>query len=190
MGYRNRGVRVKKRGINELRKIARDIRKQYQITQPAFPICQLIETLHGFGIIEFEVHEKSEMGDCFGLTCPDENKIILREDVYEDAATDGGFGRFTLSHEFGHLILHSGSRGFARSEKTSTHMTIEDSEWQSDRFAQELLVSVDHLKSGDEVHHLRRRFLVTGKAARTAYNKLVNEGIIESKGPHPARCGP
>ena len=67
--------------------------------------------------------------------------IILRADTY-DALCDVSDpkhcrARFTVAHEIGHLILHE---GFALARGAVRHKHYEDSEWQADTFAAELLM--------------------------------------------------
>lgn len=46
------------------------------------------------------------MGAKHGETIPSENRIRIREDVYERACNGYGRDRLTMAHELGHLLLH------------------------------------------------------------------------------------
>lgn len=91
-----------------------------------------------------DVVEHEEMGNLEGLTFPDEKIIRLRSDVYEGAYEGNARARFTVAHEFGHLLLHA---GHARAESKRPPKPYEQPEWQADNFAAELLMPVKEIAS-------------------------------------------
>lgn len=63
----------------------------------------------------FSIKTQSEMGECHGLTYPDRNEIMIREDVYLRACEDVGRDRLTMAHELFHLLQHESENiSFAR----------------------------------------------------------------------------
>ncbi len=176
---KNKGYRVKPQGTVAIRALARYVRNEFKIEQAEFPIVLFIETLAEGEAIGFEVVSKEEMPDKFGLTYPARNLIKIREDTYGDAVKGGGFGRFTLAHEFGHLLLHRDAVNFARSNQQGNHKTYEDSEWQADKFAQELLIDTRKVPINASPEYLRTEFKISNGAARTAHKALIREGIIK-----------
>src|SRR5574337_186702 len=101
--------------------------------QPFFPIVELYEFLDVFSPgAYYEVRTVDEMGDDHGLTLLTRKVIRLREDVYEAACAGDGFGRFTMCHELGHLLLHDGVALKRGVREPPIYMS---SEWQSDTFA-------------------------------------------------------
>lgn len=107
-----------------------------------FPVVDVMELLlprmlPGF---VYEYAPTAEMGTDHGRTYPSENRIVIREDVYEGALEGKGRDRLTIAHEIGHLLLHRGNVVFARTE-TNQIAAYESSEWQANCFGGELLVS-------------------------------------------------
>ncbi|RTL35397.1 MAG: ImmA/IrrE family metallo-endopeptidase [Rhodocyclaceae bacterium] len=120
--------------------------------QTFFPIVQLYDALHELVPgASYDVLGHGEMGDNHGLTLLTKKEIRIREDVFEAACKDDGFGRFTMCHELGHLLLHEGV-GLQRSAgEMPIYMS---SEWQADMFAGALLMPetlVDLEASPDEL---------------------------------------
>lgn len=138
----------------------------------------MIELLHQKGIIELEIVSKEEMPNEYGLTYPNKGIIKIREDVYDKAISGDGFGRSTIAHEVGHFMLHKGEVPYAR-EAGGNHKTYEDSEWQANKFAQELLIDVRCIDNNATSYELETTFGVTGKASRVAQRALKKDGTIK-----------
>lgn len=69
---------------------------------------------------------------------PIENKIKIRESVYDAACDDDSRSRFTIAHEIGHAFLHNEDTvSFARNGINVP--AFKDPEWQANTFAAELL---------------------------------------------------
>ena len=75
--------------------------------------------------------------------------------------------RFTLAHEFGHMVLHNSEvQGFPRAiSRESNHKPFRDSEWQADAFAAELMMPAERAR-GLSAEEIARRFGVSLQAAR------------------------
>jgi Zn-dependent peptidase ImmA (M78 family) len=174
----NRGHKVSPLSTDRIRKVAHQIRDTFQIVDGYIPIVLLIELLHQQELIEFEIVEQALMPDDYGLTFPKKGKIVIRQDVYDLAVSGDGFGRFTIAHELGHLILHNQEVVYARNKHGGHHKTFEDSEWQADKFAQELLVDVRHVSKGDQISDIECKFGVSRKAAEVSFKALKNGGIL------------
>ncbi|WP_114192496.1 ImmA/IrrE family metallo-endopeptidase [Edaphovirga cremea] len=91
----------------------------------------------------FEAGDINDMGGTHGLTYPQENRLILREDIYEGALNGNGRDRMTAAHELGHLLLHK-NIAFARAAPGVNIRAFESSEWQAKCFSGELLVPATH----------------------------------------------
>lgn len=174
----NRGHKVKPLSIKVIRNTAQGIKDLLKIKDAKVPIVYLLEWLHEHGVIELEIETKNVMPNDYGLTYPQQNKIVLREDVYDDAVIGGGFGRFTLAHELAHYVLHKNESVYARNEHGGVHKTYEDSEWQADKFAQELLADTRFINAHDTVGDLETRFGLSRKAAIVTERALRKEKII------------
>lgn len=175
----NRGHKVKALYISQIRSLAHYVKDSFRITGRCFPIVELVELMHQQELIEFEIVERECMKEDYGVTYPKRNQIFIREDVYDKALDGDGFGRFTMAHELGHLIIHRDETVYARNQHGGSHKTIEDSEWQADKFAQELLIDTRLLMSTYDPYNIAEQCGVTAKAAETAYRSLLREGILK-----------
>lgn len=157
----------------EIRLLASLVRKIQGDNELYFDIMKFLEqTLPriqpGFTLY---VKSKQEMGECHGLTFPEEKEIWLREDVYEGAMEGKGRDRLTAAHELFHLLFHArGQVGFARtgSKKVPAY---KDPEWQADAFGGELLIPYDkamHLT----IPQIITECGVSEKAARCQFRKM------------------
>ncbi|MCI9600546.1 MAG: ImmA/IrrE family metallo-endopeptidase [Lachnospiraceae bacterium] len=117
-----------------------------------------------------QICDKSEMGECHGLTYPDRNEMKLREDVYLRALMGNGRDRLTISHELFHLLQHTKENiSYARS---GAKIPIYRSpEWQADAFGGELLVP-RYLVKGMSLDDIVRKCMVSYSAARCQLNKM------------------
>jgi len=174
----NRGHKVNPLSTKKIRSVAHQIRDTFKIQDNYFPIVLFLELLHQNELIEFEIVEKNEMPNDYGLTYPKKNKIVIREDVYDAAVDNDGFGRFTIAHELGHLILHKQETVYARNEHGGKHKIYEDSEWQADKFAQELLVDVRKVLKNYSIFDLENEFGISRRAAETTQRALKKDEIL------------
>ncbi len=132
----------------ELRLLAKLIRKIQGEDDLYFDIMKFLEhtlprIFPGFSLC---IKDKLDMGECHGLTFPEENEIWLREDVYVGAMEGRGRDRLTAAHELFHFLYHSQSKiGFARTGDGRIP-AYKDPEWQADAFGGELLIPFDRAK--------------------------------------------
>lgn len=153
--HRKLGHKVKPLRKVAVQQVAQAFRDSVGIKGERINICALYELLQDMGFLEFEVVEDWALFGMEAQTKPDENFIQIRQSVYDLATEGDGHCRFTLAHELGHLLLHKGQEAviYARGE-IPKHEIYEDSEWQADVFASELLMDsrlVDSNKSASEV---------------------------------------
>lgn len=134
-------IEVSPRGRNDIRSVAHRVHDLIRRQPPPFPIVEFLEFLmpRVWEDFTFAVQPESLLGDNHGITFPDERTMIIREDIYERAVAGLARDRFTLAHELGHLLLHTGVR-FARHVDPQTVKAFRSSEWQANCFAGELLV--------------------------------------------------
>lgn len=129
---------AKPKSRKKLQDVAIVLRKILKIGEyEAFPMMEMIEfMLDGFGYV-MHVCDKSELKDKYAETRISEKLLVIREDVYEQAAEGNPRHLFTLAHELGHIILHNPNTiSFARQKMCRI---FEDPEWQANVFAAELL---------------------------------------------------
>ena len=103
------------------------------------------------------------MGAKHGETIPSENRIRIREDVYERACYGHGRDRLTMAHELGHLLLHRVETiTFAREDGDIP--PYKDPEWQANAFAGELLAPYEYIKDMSIID-IASHYGITEKAA-------------------------
>ena len=175
-------VRVAPTSRLKLRKSAMRVRSILGVKTPDFPSHAFDILLSGsFPEYKFDVLEADIMGPHEGLTEPDQKIMFLREDVYDGAMTGDGRDRFTFAHELGHLLLHSGNY-LARYDPAApkpTHKKYEDSEWQADNFAAELLMPVAAAKKCADPTELMEVCEVSYSAASVRFDVLRQGGLIK-----------
>lgn len=158
----------------EIFELAAGVRQLLQIEVDSFPIAEFLELgmpqiFKGFS---FEPWEKEEMGDNHGLTIPSENKIVLREDVYEGMCRGVGRDRFTAAHEIGHYLMHRHVPIRFHRAGGAGLKAYEDSEWQANRFAGALLMPEERMKECRSIVEIAGRFGVSMRAA-TIHNQVL-----------------
>lgn len=159
----------------DIRRLANSVRKQTGYFDKAyFPIVRFVElvlpTLRpGF---TFYIGTESEMGCNHGLTIPEQNLIIIREDVYERAYNGEGRDRLTIAHELGHYLMHSPEKVvYARVASGGTVPVYCQPEWQADAFGGELLVPA-HLMRGKSPQEISLLCGVSLQAAKCQCKKM------------------
>jgi Zn-dependent peptidase ImmA (M78 family) len=155
----------------DIRKLAFEVRRVFmQDKSPYFDIVRFVE--NGLSYIwsdyDYEICAVDEMNDNHGLTDVKKHTIKIREDVYEGAVAGNGRDRFTLAHEVGHLIIHSGQNFKLARGKIKVY---EDPEWQADVFGGELLVPA-HLMKGASLEDIIMDCGVSTAAARCQIKQL------------------
>lgn len=173
-GCMPRGVKVaplSKQSIKQKALIIRDKIFKLSLNQSIDLSRGLEHRLHELGVV-LEVWEIADMPDVEALTNPDAMTIILRADTYDALCNKSDpkhcRARFTVAHEIGHLILHE---GFALARGAVRHEHYEDSEWQADTFAAELLMPTQACINLS-IAEIQERFQVGFKAARNKFNSL------------------
>lgn len=177
--------RVAPRSRKALRKIAEQWWSGLGVTGDRFPIVEVVDialSKHFGDRYTFAVLDKEQMGDSHGLTDPDQLVMLIREDVYDGANRGMGRDRFTLAHELAHLLLHGG-RYLQRIDPNAvarpSHQKFEDSEWQANAFASELLMPVSVVKRyRDSAERVATAAGVSMQAARVRISVLTQEGAI------------
>jgi|SRR5579864_1648348 len=177
-------VQVPPLSRRKIRERADDIRSALKSKSPYFPIIDVVEFTMPKAVDAFvlEVWTVDEMrseygGDTHAMTYPNELRMILREDVYLGAKKNKGRDRFTIAHELGHLVLHQ-FVGMARRLPTEV-LAFENSEWQADAFAAEILMPLPYVLQCSTVQEIVETFQVSYEAARIRRMVLQQEGLIQ-----------
>lgn len=176
------GFRVPPQSIVNIRCTADNVRQILQIGEKITQLKMgrfLDELSNNYNII-YDVLEPHEMPHRGVEACciPENLEICIRDDVYERACKDEARARFTIIHEFGHLIL--GHRRTINREVTTTLKTFEDSEWQANQFAAEFLMPLELIKKHGlhKSEEIENFFKVSSIAAKKRLRQLTNQGDL------------
>ncbi len=104
--------------------IAQYVRRYWNM--PRGPINNLMRFVEAAGILVVQIDTRDDKFD--GQVVPDEHNIPI---IYLNKNLSGDRLRYTLAHELGHLIMHTG---------TYTPSVNDDTEDEADAFASELLM--------------------------------------------------
>ena len=120
--------------------------------------------------------------------------MTISEETYWDAHAGGGFARFTIAHEIGHVYLHQDllMKRFHSSQQGNELFTRDqlepycDPEWQADEFAASLLMptsGMTHLRQryverATYVNAVMSVFKVSFAAANYRTDKLIRRGKL------------
>lgn len=134
-----------------IRWLANNLRKAFNLQDEIYiPIVLILEDLAREGCFNLELVPIGKMPRAFGEYIPSEKILRIREEIYLDAADGDGFARSTCAHELGHFIMGHGEEPIKFSKRANSTAIInpyEDTEWQANAFAGELLVP-KHLVDG------------------------------------------
>lgn len=166
---RKLGLKVAPLSTATIEAAARKCRDLFKLTKPKVDICRLLEVLQELDLIHLEIVEDHELYDEEARTYPNSGRMIIKNSVYEAAASGDGRARFTIAHEIGHLDMH---RGITPAFSRGDHQVYEDSEWQADTFASEFLMDSRLIKRTDTPDDLVNRFGVSYTAACMKLKKM------------------
>jgi hypothetical protein len=165
------GFRVAKSSVWEIRTRAMSVR---DILIPnGVPDLELfLESLEKFGIT-YDVVDEGYLPPGVEASClPEKRVIYITASTYGSVVRNEERARFTIFHELGHLLL-AHSRSFHR-DTTVSFPVWENSEWQADQFAAEILMplSIIRAKNLTVAGELRNEFGVSHSAATIRLSKL------------------
>lgn len=179
-----RGVRVAPLSSLKIREAAQEFRAIFSLPPGNVDIIDLYE----FGLQskgwDYDIQEDSLFPpDVLAFSYPDRHLIKVKLSVWSGAVRGDRMSRFTLAHELGHLMLHNSDRlGFARHHPSSlqSHKFYEDSEWQADRFAAELLIPASELfEARLTASQIAVKYGVSKKSAEIRIYSLKGEGYLK-----------
>lgn len=119
----------------------------------------------------FEYLEPDQMPpNVYAYYNPIENKMSIREDVYNRACEGAGRDRFTLAHEIGHYFLHKEDVKLCRNAPSTASPIYQDPEWQANTFASMLLMFPDAI-TGMTPQEISKKCQTSLSAAKIAKKK-------------------
>lgn len=187
------GVRVAPLKILQIRGLTSTMRTSFGIApEDPFPVLWFLEAgmPQGMDGFDWEVDNTlpHNLEACaFPDGCrenPNGPYIKIRPEVYDAACIGDGRARLTLLHECGHVLLHRQVSVHARKEFIPARdlRPYENSEWQANTFAAELLMPPQSFSAATALPEYCRRMGVSYLAARTQGKKLIGRNEIPA---HP-----
>lgn len=171
------GFRVAGRGVAEIRVSANNVRRILEIgdTPQDIDIGLLLDRLSVKYSITYDVLDPDEMPheDVEACWDPESMTMHIRSDVFEKACGDDPRARFTIMHELGHGLLGH-RRTINRSGIDRAPKVYEDSEWQANQFAAELLMPLDVIRDRklNTATKIEMHFRVSNQAATLRAKQL------------------
>ncbi|MEQ6328473.1 hypothetical protein VLF92_09095 [Pseudomonas chengduensis] len=78
----------------------------------------------------YKIAEVGDLDECAAFTIPERNLVVVRGDIYDLLHEGNVFGRSTVVHEMGHIVLEHAVT-LHRGAVLGQHRFCEDSEWQA-----------------------------------------------------------
>lgn len=126
----------------------------------------------------YPFHIDDSLTETAAFTIPERRLIVLKKDVYDSLENGNPFARFTVVHEFSHIVLDHAVT-LHRGAVLGKHTWIQDSEWQANNLAAELMMPIEAVKMLEG--NAQKISLTCGtslSAAQYRVRNLVNEKII------------
>lgn len=131
----------------------------------------LLENLLFRANYQLHIVDESELTETAAFTIPEKGLLILRSDVYDGLIENDAFARYTVVHEFSHIVLDHAIT-LHRGEQLGNHEWWEDSEWQANNLAAEILMPVEVIKElGAKPILIQAE---CGVSSRAATNRIAN----------------
>jgi hypothetical protein len=180
VGNHKAGFRVRPLSNDKIREKAMHLRPLLMAGEQPCDLGTFVEGLERFGIT-YDIVDDTFLPRGVEASCLPEKRIIyITLSTYEAICRNDERARFTIFHELGHLLL-AHSRTFHR-DNTVNFPIWENSEWQADQFAAEILMplSVILAKNLTSAWQLQDEFGVSFQAATYRLLKLRSKKEIKS----------
>ncbi|MDE2420921.1 MAG: ImmA/IrrE family metallo-endopeptidase [Gammaproteobacteria bacterium] len=173
--FKPHGVKVKPRSVNNIRGLALMYRRLLFKCEDnkSLNVVKSLEIILGKLGVVLIIKTMEEMGNCEAAASPDTLELLIREDVYDALHNNDGRARFTICHEIGHLTLHE-NIALARANNGG-HKIFEDSEWQANTFASELLMPFNICKTINSAIQVQIMYQTSYEASAYRLMKLESE---------------
>ncbi|TBV97763.1 ImmA/IrrE family metallo-endopeptidase [Azotobacter chroococcum] len=129
----------------------------------------LEQTLPNAGF-KYKIVEVDDLDECAAFTIPEKGLVVIREDIYDMLYNGHVFGRSTVVHEMGHIVLKHAVT-LHRGAKLGQHRFCEDSEWQAKAITAALMMPVEACVEAGTPEELAR---MCGTSVQSATFRLDN----------------
>lgn len=178
------GYKVAPFSRTKLRSVANQLRQMPHISEcyrndgTYLDAGYLLESvLFRAGYILHPVEDK-HLTETAAFTVPEENVVVLRSSVYDGLCDGDPFSRYTVVHEFSHIVLKHAVT-LHRGAVLGEHEWYEDSEWQANNLTAELMMPVDVVRRiGGSAIRIAAECGVSLPAAQYRIENLVKDRLI------------
>lgn len=118
-----------------------------------------------------------DLNEVAAFTIPDEQLIVIREDIYEGLFTGNVFSRSTIIHELCHIVLQHHVT-LHRGAILGQHRHFEDSEWQAKAMTAAVMLPVELCRQTLNPRDLAERCGTSVQSAFYRLDKLKERGVI------------
>lgn len=181
------GVHAPPTSIARLRSFALLIREASRLSaEERFPVSEFLEfsltqAISGFDFVVVEKLSEGNEACAYPDGClenPDGPFIKLTNSVYEGACWGRGRDRLTILHECAHVLLHRGIAVHHRGPTGVALRPFENSEWQANQLAAELLMPVPSFGRFESLDEYREAMGVSWQAAQVRLTGLLSRNEI------------
>ncbi|RFP24555.1 ImmA/IrrE family metallo-endopeptidase [Duganella sp. BJB488] len=167
------------RSISDQLRALPDVAACYKNEGVFLDAVYLLENLLPRAGFNLHVLDDDQLKETAGFTIPEAGLIVLRASIYDGLFEDEPFSRYTVVHEFSHIILkHAAS--LHRGATLGEHSWYEDSEWQANNLAAELMMPVDVIQRLDcKPLLIMGECGVSASATHFRLDNLRKEGLIK-----------
>lgn len=182
-GYQLRGYVVNPLGVDAIRDMAAHVRQTLGMNDGKVDLGKFLEELVEYGVVVDVIDEDDMPGisaHAEAYCIPENLTIYLTSRTYKKAIDNDPRTRFTIFHELGHLVLQH-TRPLHRGGTNKSVKPFQDSEWQADQFAAEILMPLEEIKRHGllTASDIRDHFGVSQPAAQRRYNQMVSRGDVK-----------
>jgi hypothetical protein len=128
----------------------------------------------------FHIAEVDELQQCAAFAVPEQNLVVVRQDVYEGLFAGEVFSRSTIVHELSHIVLRHAVT-LHRGAPVGTHEFYEDSEWQANALMAAIMMPVAACAAADSASQLAMMCGTSTQAATYRIDNLVKRKVIPEK---------
>lgn len=123
--------------------------------------------------------DDDKLTETAGFTAPELRLIVLRNSIYEGLFENDPFSRYTVVHEFSHIVLNHAVT-LHRGALLGQHQWFEDSEWQANNLAAELMMPIEVIQRLElKPLLIQSECGVSSRAVHYRLDNLRKEGLIQ-----------
>lgn len=128
----------------------------------------------------FHIARVDELHQCAAFAMPEQNLVVVREDVYEGLFAGEVFSRSTVVHELSHIVLRHAVT-LHRGAPVGEHQFYEDSEWQANALMAAIMMPIPACAAAHSATQLAMMCGTSVQSATYRIENLVKRKVIVEK---------